>query len=110
MMITSRTLLMIAQDNIWPAWKPRHVSPVHLECAKLLSSNEDISDYLPTDVPQIGTSMKNSTSAPRDALQSFSHRTPDTKSFISAKKTPGMTLDDTTAQVNMVALRAYRLS
>lgn len=36
-------------------------------------------------------------------------RTPDSNAFISAKRTPSMTLDDTTAQIDMRALRAYRL-
>jgi Xaa-Pro aminopeptidase len=53
--------------------------------------------------------MNDAPSVTRETLASFAQRTPDSKSFISAKKTPSMVLDDTTAQLNMVALRAYRL-
>lgn len=42
-------------------------------------------------------------------LEEYSRWTPDSKAFISAKKTTGMALDDTTAQVDMRKLRAYRL-
>ena len=54
--------------------------------------------------------MNVSSSVTSETLRSFAHRTPDLKSFISAKKTPSMVLDDTAAQVNLVALRAYRLA
>ena len=53
--------------------------------------------------------MSKRRSLPEAVLHEFSVRSPDSKSFISAKKTASMTLDDTGAQVDMVALRAYRL-
>lgn len=43
------------------------------------------------------------------AMKGFSRRTPESRAYISAKKTPGMTLDDTTGQIDMRRLRAYRM-
>jgi Xaa-Pro aminopeptidase len=54
--------------------------------------------------------MNKATSTAQSTLKSFSYRTPDSKSFISAKNTASMTLDDGTGQVSMAALRAYRLA
>lgn len=54
--------------------------------------------------------MNDPTDVVDSTLREYSRWTTDSKAFISAKKTSGMALDDTIAQIDMRKLRAYRLT
>jgi Xaa-Pro aminopeptidase len=53
--------------------------------------------------------LANDTRIVEETLRTFSRRSDDSTAYIAAKRTPGVALDDTSAQIDMVKLRAYRL-